>query len=135
MNRTSLFLGFTAIALLSGSARSQQPSGGGGGRGPGGQGVEIKPGEECPAGMTEIRPRRCMAPEATPPSILDYRPKSTLVALSFQQGRFQPSRRAAPFTSGADGSAPIFSRSQTAHAVSPSFFSKRLSSSPAPDRR
>ncbi|HEX6049220.1 MAG TPA: amidohydrolase family protein [Gemmatimonadaceae bacterium] len=82
MNRTSVFLGLTAIALLSGIARSQQPSGGGGGRprGPGGQGVEIKPGEECPAGMTEIRPRRCMAPEAPPPSIVDYRPKSTLVA-------------------------------------------------------
>src|SRR5688500_10167460 len=82
MNRTSVFLGMTAIALLSGTARSQQPSGGGGGRpgGPGGQGIEIKPGEECPAGMTEIRPRRCMAPESPPPSIVDYRPKSTLGA-------------------------------------------------------
>ena len=30
--------------------------------------------------MTEIRPRRCMAPEIQPvPSIVDYRPKSTLV--------------------------------------------------------
>ena len=35
--------------------------------------------EECPPGMTEIRPRRCMAPQSTPPSILDYRPRSTLV--------------------------------------------------------
>ena len=81
MNRTSVFVGLAAIALLSATAGSQQP-GRGGGRpgGPGGQGVEIKPGEECPAGMTEIRPRRCMAPEVTPPSIVDYRPKSTLVA-------------------------------------------------------
>jgi uncharacterized protein len=82
MHRTSVYIGLAAIAVLSGTAGSQQPAGGGGGRpgGPGGQGVEIKPGESCPAGMTEIRPRRCMAPEVPPPSILDYRPKSTLVA-------------------------------------------------------
>jgi predicted TIM-barrel fold metal-dependent hydrolase len=30
--------------------------------------------------MTEIRPRNCLGPEAPAPSILDYRPKSTLVA-------------------------------------------------------
>jgi uncharacterized protein len=29
--------------------------------------------------MTEIRPDRCQAPEFPPPSIVDYRPKSTLV--------------------------------------------------------
>lgn len=40
----------------------------------------IGPGESCPAGTTEIRPRTCMAPEADAPSILDYRPRSTLVA-------------------------------------------------------
>jgi len=40
----------------------------------------IKEGESCPAGMTEVRPRSCQAPQTTPPSILDYRPKSTLVA-------------------------------------------------------
>jgi predicted TIM-barrel fold metal-dependent hydrolase len=39
----------------------------------------IGPGESCPPGMTEIRPRRCMAPQSPPPSILDYRPRSTLV--------------------------------------------------------
>lgn len=43
------------------------------------QGTQIKPGEECPPGMTEVRPRNCQAPRETPPSILDYRPKSTLV--------------------------------------------------------
>ena len=29
--------------------------------------------------MTEVRPLNCMAPQVDPPSILDYRPKSTLV--------------------------------------------------------
>ena len=33
----------------------------------------------CPPGQTEIRPRLCRAPELPPPSILDYRPHSTLV--------------------------------------------------------
>src|SRR6187551_882621 len=55
----------------------QQPSN----RGPGGaRGTQIQAGESCPPGMTEIRPRNCLAPEAPAPSILDYRPKSTLVA-------------------------------------------------------
>jgi len=49
-----------------------------GGRG-GGRGTPIQQGESCPPGTTEIRPRNCMAPENAPPSILDYRPKSTLV--------------------------------------------------------
>jgi len=35
--------------------------------------------ESCPAGTTEIRPRTCMAPESAAPSILDYRPRNTLV--------------------------------------------------------
>ncbi len=48
-------------------------------QGPGSQGTPIGPGESCPPGMTEIRPRRCMAPELPPPSIVDYRPRSTLV--------------------------------------------------------
>ena len=42
-------------------------------------GSPIKPGEECPAGMTETRPGICQAPEFPPPSILDYRPRNTLV--------------------------------------------------------
>jgi len=50
-----------------------------GGRGGFGGGVEIKPGEECPPGMTEVRPLRCQAPDVPPPSIVDYRPRSTLV--------------------------------------------------------
>lgn len=39
----------------------------------------IGPNESCPAGTTEIRPRTCMAPESAAPSILDYRPRNTLV--------------------------------------------------------
>jgi predicted TIM-barrel fold metal-dependent hydrolase len=47
---------------------------------PGGdRGTPIKPGDACPPGMTETRPGSCMAPETPPPSILDYRPRSTLV--------------------------------------------------------
>jgi uncharacterized protein len=42
-------------------------------------GAAIKPGDECPPGTTETRPGSCQAPEFPPPSILDYRPRSTLV--------------------------------------------------------
>ncbi|HWV57592.1 MAG TPA: amidohydrolase family protein, partial [Longimicrobiales bacterium] len=45
----------------------------------GGQRIQIEPGEECPPGTTEVRPLSCQAPEFDPPSILDYRPRSTLV--------------------------------------------------------
>src|SRR5687768_18170944 len=41
--------------------------------------TSIKPGESCPPGTTEIRPRSCLGPEEPAPSILDYRPRSTLV--------------------------------------------------------
>jgi len=47
---------------------------------PGGdRATSIKPGETCPPGMTEIRPRQCLPPQDPAPSILDYRPHSTLV--------------------------------------------------------
>jgi len=36
-------------------------------------------GDECPPGMTEVRPNNCGRPELPAPSILDYRPVSTLV--------------------------------------------------------
>jgi predicted TIM-barrel fold metal-dependent hydrolase len=55
-----------------------------GGRGQGGRGgaprVEIKEGEECPPGMTEVRANSCQAPVTPAPSIVDYRPRSTVVA-------------------------------------------------------
>ena len=76
-----------AVALLSlaGSLAAQtpqaQPQQQPSNRGPGGaRGTQIQPGESCPPGTTEIRPRNCLGPEAPAPSILDYRPKSTLVA-------------------------------------------------------
>ena len=47
-------------------------------------GTSIKPGEECPPGMTEVRPQNCQAPEFPPPSIVDYRPESTLVVPEHQ---------------------------------------------------
>ncbi|MBI2150641.1 MAG: amidohydrolase family protein, partial [Acidobacteria bacterium] len=51
-------------------------------RGQGGRGgniVRIEPGEECPAGMTEFREGQCRPPEFPAPTIVDYRPRSTLV--------------------------------------------------------
>ena len=48
-------------------------------QGPGGRGTPVAAGADCPPGTTEIRPNRCQAPELPAPSILDYRPKSTLV--------------------------------------------------------
>ncbi|HEV8363839.1 MAG TPA: amidohydrolase family protein, partial [Gemmatimonadaceae bacterium] len=46
---------------------------------PGRGGTRVQPGQECPPGTTEVRPNLCQAPETAPPSIVDYRPKSTLV--------------------------------------------------------
>ena len=68
--RTETIAAVTASLIFAGSLAAQ---------GPASQGVPIKEGESCPAGMTEIRPRRCLAPQYPAPSILDYRPKSTLV--------------------------------------------------------
>ena len=51
----------------------------GGGRGSD-RGQRVRPGEPCPAGMTEVRPGNCRPPERRPPSIVDYRSKSTVVA-------------------------------------------------------
>jgi uncharacterized protein len=57
------------VLLVPGEAAAQGPFGG----------VQIGPEEECPSGMTLIRPGLCRAPEFEPPGILDYRPQSTLV--------------------------------------------------------
>lgn len=70
MRRTSAFISFASILVLTSPLLAQRG---------GGRGTQIGAGESCPAGTTEIRPRTCMAPEAPPPSILDYRPRSTLV--------------------------------------------------------
>ena len=45
-----------------------------------GGGTQIKEGEECPPGMTEVRHLSCRTPQQPPPSIVDYRPRSTVVA-------------------------------------------------------
>ena len=68
--RSSSYLA-AALATLALSTADAQ------GRG-GGRGTPMQ-GDQCPPGMTEIRPRMCMAPEFPVPSIVDYRPKSTLV--------------------------------------------------------
>jgi predicted TIM-barrel fold metal-dependent hydrolase len=62
-----------------GQTQQQGPgrAGGQGGRG-GRGGVQIGPGEECPPGTTMVRVGRCQAPEFPPPSIVDYRPRTTL---------------------------------------------------------
>jgi predicted TIM-barrel fold metal-dependent hydrolase len=74
MRRVSLLAGLIAILA---TAAAQPPGRGPGG--PGSRGTPIKDGESCPAGMTEVRPRMCQAPELPAPSIVDYRPRSTLV--------------------------------------------------------
>ncbi|HYT74435.1 MAG TPA: amidohydrolase family protein [Vicinamibacterales bacterium] len=52
-----------------------------GGRGGGRAGwVSIAEGQECPPGTTEARHLQCAPPDSTPPTILDYRPRSTVVA-------------------------------------------------------
>jgi len=79
MRTSSVVIALVSLSLASGPLASQQPQPSN--RGPGGaRGIQIQPGESCPPGTTEIRPRNCLGPEAPAPSILDYRPKSTLVA-------------------------------------------------------
>lgn len=73
MQRKPIVLGLAGVLIASAPLAAQRG-------GPGGGGVTIRPGEACPPGMTEVRPQSCMAPSMTPPSILDYRPRSTLVS-------------------------------------------------------
>jgi predicted TIM-barrel fold metal-dependent hydrolase len=44
-----------------------------------GGGTRIGSDQECPPGATETRPGICQTPQEPPPSIVDYRPRSTLV--------------------------------------------------------
>src|SRR5438093_3037298 len=73
MDRKAFFVGFALIAVAGFGVRAQ---------GPASRGTVIDSGTACPPGTTEIRPRRCQAPEFPAPSILDYRPRSTLVVPS-----------------------------------------------------
>ncbi|MFL5561883.1 MAG: amidohydrolase family protein [Gemmatimonadaceae bacterium] len=70
LNR-AITIAIFATIVVAPRANAQQTSGS--------QAIRIKDGEDCPPGTTEIRPRLCQAPELPPPSILDYRPRSTLV--------------------------------------------------------
>ena len=68
-------------ALVAQDAGGQGGRGQGGGRGGGRAGwVQIKDGEECPPGTTEARHLACAPPASPAPTILDYRPRSTVVA-------------------------------------------------------
>ena len=61
-----------------------------------GGGTRVTPGQECPPGTTEVRPGSCMAPSEAPPSILDYRPRNTLVVPEHKvpKAKFPVDRRA-----------------------------------------
>jgi len=61
-----------ACLVVANSVSAQQP-------GQVARDIQLKPGESCPAGTTEIRPRICRAPDTPAPSIVDYRPQSTLI--------------------------------------------------------
>ena len=83
MRRKSVVIAIAAVFAVAGTvvAQQPQPQTQPSNRGPGGaRGTQIQPGESCPPGTTEIRPRNCLGPEAPAPSILDYRPHSTLVS-------------------------------------------------------
>ena len=58
MPRSTVVLGLltlATVAAVAGMSAAQQ--------GPGGARTNIRPGEECPPGMTETRPGTCQAPE------------------------------------------------------------------------
>ena len=76
MRHSLAYIGTSAFFLVTAAATVPAQVGRPGGRG---QITTIQEGEACPPGMTEIRPRSCMAPTLPAPSILDYRPRSTLV--------------------------------------------------------
>jgi predicted TIM-barrel fold metal-dependent hydrolase len=68
------------LSIIRPFAQSQAPAQPGGAARNGGRGgTPVQAGEACPPGTTETRPGRCQAPGFPPPSIVDYRPRSTLV--------------------------------------------------------
>src|SRR5581483_5267888 len=90
MHRSHVVAALSALALGFGAVLfGQQPPAAppaptgqaqaGGRRGGRANQVQIQPGQECPPGTTEIRPQTCQAPEYPPPTIVDYRPHSTLI--------------------------------------------------------
>jgi uncharacterized protein len=69
MSRSTVVAVLLGLGVLGAAAAAQQ----------GGARIRISPGESCPPGTTETRPGACQAPDTAPPSIVDYRPRSTLV--------------------------------------------------------
>ena len=70
MNRSRIIIfALLASVVLTGALAAQGMRGG----------IQITPGQDCPPGTTEVRPGSCQPPSEPPPSILDYRPRSTLV--------------------------------------------------------
>ena len=88
MPRSTVVLALLTLAAVGATAAQQGP----------GARTSIKPGEECPPGTTETRPGSCQAPDTPPPSIVDYRPKSTLVtdAHPVPKAKFPGDRHARP---------------------------------------
>src|SRR5688572_13422938 len=74
-DRRVLAIGLFTAAVLSTSPGDLSATLQAGGRG----GQPVGPDGQCPAGTTQVRPDNCQAPEFPPPSIVDYRPRSTLV--------------------------------------------------------
>ena len=64
MPTTALFMALMATLLMSTPVRAI---------------AQTAAAETCPPGTTEVRPNNCVAPHDPPPTIVDYRPKSTLV--------------------------------------------------------
>ena len=77
--RLPLRPGLWAAPVLLATALACQPSGPAEAQGRRAGSSVIGPGESCPSGTTEIRPRTCMAPEFPAPAITDYKPRSMLV--------------------------------------------------------
>ncbi|MGE3844766.1 MAG: amidohydrolase family protein, partial [Vicinamibacterales bacterium] len=75
MHRPLVATGVVVSLVLVVGLVAQGPPGGG----PGRRASQAPVNGECPSGTTEVRPGACQAPEFPPPSIVDYRPRSTLV--------------------------------------------------------
>ncbi|MFI5177037.1 MAG: amidohydrolase family protein [Vicinamibacterales bacterium] len=80
MSRRFAYILIAPAALIAAIVVQTSVLGGDGGQGRGGRGgATIQSGQECPPGMTEVRPGNCQTPEFPVPSIVDYRPHATLV--------------------------------------------------------